>query len=60
MTERNFKPGDRVEVTIATEVICVRPDGQVLLKMIGMPVPVEKITKMKWPDGIKEPDETSS
>lgn len=50
MTEKNFKAGDRVEVKLVTEVICVRPDGQVLLRMIGMPVPVENIRKIKKPD----------
>jgi len=46
MTERILKAGDRVAVKLVTEVVCVRPDGQVL-RMIGMPVPTENIRKIK-------------
>lgn len=54
MTEQNFKPGDRVEVTLVTEVICVRPNGQVLLRNIGMPIPAENVRKVEKADVAEE------
>lgn len=47
MTEQNFQPGDKIEVTFTTEIISVRPDGKVLLRMVGMPMPVENIRKVE-------------
>lgn len=33
-----LQPGDQVLVSFETEVICVRADGTVLVRMVGIPI----------------------
>lgn len=41
-----FQPGERVQVIFETEVICQLPDGRVLLRMVGIPLPISAISSM--------------
>jgi ATP-dependent RNA circularization protein (DNA/RNA ligase family) len=39
MEQTKWNPGDRVQVVLETEVICELPDGLILVRMVGMPLP---------------------
>lgn len=39
-----LQPGDRVLVSLETEVICVRADGTVLVRMVGIPIEPHNLT----------------
>ncbi len=40
----DFQPDDRVLVSFETEVIYVRADGTVLVRMVGMPIAPHNLT----------------
>jgi len=42
-----LQPGDRVLVNFETEVICVRADGTVLVRMVGIPIEPHNLTPIK-------------
>lgn len=39
MEQTKWNPGDRVQVVLETEVICELPNGLILVRMVGMPLP---------------------
>lgn len=39
-----LQPDDRVLVSFETEVICVRADGTVLVRMVGIPIEPHNLT----------------
>ena len=41
-----LKIGDIVEVKVISEIIALRPDGQVLLRNFGNPVPINHLKKV--------------
>lgn len=45
--EKDIEVGDMVEVTLVTEVIVKLPNGDYLLKSIGLNVPKKAIKKIK-------------
>lgn len=53
MEQRKLKPGDRVQVVLETEVICELPNGLVLVRMVGMPLPYSAIKAIP---GVNNPD----
>lgn len=40
----DLQPGDRVLVSFETEVISVRADGTVLVRMVGIPIEPHNLT----------------
>lgn len=40
----DLQPGDRVLVSFETEVICIRADGTVLVRMVGIPLEPHNLT----------------
>ncbi len=45
-----LQPGDRVLVSFETEIICVRADGTVLVRMVGVPIEPHNLTLINGED----------
>ncbi|MBK7883439.1 MAG: hypothetical protein IPJ81_06365 [Chitinophagaceae bacterium] len=54
-----FKIGDIIEVKVISEIIAVRPDGQVLVRNFGNPIPINQLKKVTHENKSAEMDDGS-
>lgn len=54
-----FKIGDIVETKIISEIIAIRPDGLVLIKNFGNPIPITQLKKINDESKSTKMDESS-